>query len=221
MINPFPDKKYNVIYADPPWSYTDKRTKVGPKGNKAGSAAQQYPTMTLSDIKALPVQDLAADPCILFLWGTWPLMPQWMPVIESWGFTYKTLAFDWVKQYPKSGKICMGAGAYTRSNAEVCLLAVRGKGAQLIQNRGIRNVQMAPREQHSVKPQLFRDLIVQLVGDIPRIELFSRVNAPGWDAWGDEVGKFGTVGADPIAALTDAPAVVPEDDDLPDLIIQS
>jgi len=190
MTTPFPNKKYNVIYADPPWSYKDKREKTGPKGNKAGSAAQQYPTMSINDIKGLPVSDLADDPCILFMWATWPLMPIWNEVIEAWGFKYKTLAFDWVKQYPKSGKLCIGAGAYTRSNSEVCLLGVRGKGASLIKDRSICNVRLAPRAEHSVKPQVFHDLIVQLVGDIPRIELFARKSALGWDVWGNEVDKF-------------------------------
>lgn len=190
MIIPFPNKKYQIIYADPPWSYTDKREKPGPKGNKCGSAAQQYQTMSLSDIKELPVKDIADDPCILFLWATWPLMPQWNEVIEAWGFKYKTVAFDWVKQYPKSGKLCIGVGAYTRNNSEVCLLGVKGKGASLIVDHSICNVQMAVREEHSVKPHLFRDLIVQLVGDRPKIELFARTQYPGWDTWGNEVDKF-------------------------------
>lgn len=144
--------------------------------------------MNITDIKALPVDDITDDPCILFMWATWPLMPVWNEVITSWGFQYKTLAFDWVKQYPKSGKLCIGAGAYTRSNSEICLLAVKGKGASLIIDHSICNVQIAPRGVHSAKPQIFRDLIVQLVGDVPRIELFARSSDPGWDAWGNEVG---------------------------------
>lgn len=194
MTIPFPDKKYNIIYADPPWSYRDKREKNSASGNTGGSAAQHYPTMSISDIKKLPVDTIAANPCILFMWATWPLMPVWNDVIESWGFTYKTLAFDWVKQYPKSGKLCIGAGSYTRSNSEVCLLGVKGKGASLIADRSICNVQIAPREQHSVKPQLFRDLIVQLVGDLPRIELFARRKSPGWDVWGNEVDEYSADG---------------------------
>lgn len=190
MVDSISDKKYNVIYADPPWSYTDKRESSGPKGNSAGSAAQHYQTMSLTDIRALPVAEIAADPCLLFMWATWPLLPQWLPVMEAWGFQYKTLGFDWVKQYPKSGKICMGAGAYTRSNSEVCLIGVRGKGASLILDHSVRNVQMAPRAKHSVKPQLFRDLIVQLVGDVPRMELFARNRTEGWDVWGNETDKF-------------------------------
>lgn len=190
MIAPFPNKKYKVIYADPAWSYKDKRETTGPKGNKAGSAARQYPTMSLDEIKALPVADIADTPSLLFLWATWPLMPHWNEVIEAWGFQYKTLAFDWVKTYPKSNKLCIGSGSYTRSNSEVCLLGVRGKGASLIVDRSICNVQIATRAEHSVKPQIFRDLIVKLVGDVPRIELFARRNNIGWDTWGNEVEKF-------------------------------
>lgn len=188
MTPPLPDKKYNIIYADPPWSYTDKRTSAGPSGNKAGGAENHYPTMGIEDIKALPIGDLADDPCILFMWATWPLMPVWNDVIESWGFKYKTLGFEWVKTYPKSGKVCIGAGAYTRSNAEPLLIAVRGKGASLIKDHSISNIVMAPRGKHSAKPQVFRDKIVQLVGDLPRVELFSRNNVPGWDVWGNQVG---------------------------------
>jgi N6-adenosine-specific RNA methylase IME4 len=181
------NKKYSLIYADPPWSYTDKRDKPGPSGNTAGSASAHYPTMSIKDIKALPVSDIADDPCILFMWCTFPLMPIWNEVITGWGFQYKTLGFSWVKTYPKSGTHCIGAGAYTRSNNEVCLIAVKGKGASLIQDHSICNVVEAPRERHSAKPQIFRDKIVQLCGDIPRIELFARNTTPGWDVWGNEV----------------------------------
>jgi N6-adenosine-specific RNA methylase IME4 len=190
MSTPFPDKKYQVIYADPPWSYMDKRDKPGPSGNTGGSALRQYPTMSISDIKALPVGDIADEPCILFMWATWPLMIHWNDVIEAWGFKYKTLGFDWIKQYPKSGKLCIGAGSYTRSNSEVCLIGVKGKAASMIVDRSICNVQPASRGEHSKKPELFRDLIVQLVGDRPRIELFARNSSHGWDSWGNETTKF-------------------------------
>lgn len=188
MFDNLPDKKYNIIYADPPWSYKDKRTKVGPSGNTGGGAANHYPTMSIEDIKSLPVSDIADDPCILFMWVTWPLMPIWNDVIDAWGFKYKTLGFDWVKTYPKSGKIAIGAGAYTRSNAEPCIIAVKGKGASLIKDHSIPNAQIHARGKHSQKPEVFRDLIVQLCGDIPRIELFSRTTTPGWDVWGNQVG---------------------------------
>jgi N6-adenosine-specific RNA methylase IME4 len=184
---PLPNFKYKVIYADPPWSYTDKRSKPGPKGNKGGGVVHHYPTLSVDDICSLPVDDIAGDPCLLFMWATWPLMPHWNRVIEAWGFKYKTLGFDWVKTYPKSGKICIGAGSYTRSNSEVCLIGVKGRGASLIQNHGIPNTHLFSRSRHSAKPPEFRDLITTLVGDVPKIELFARDKVDGWDHWGNEV----------------------------------
>ncbi len=184
----FPNKKYNIIYADPPWTYQDKRTKPGPLGHMAGGAQPHYPTMTIKDIAAIPVHDIADDPCLLFMWVTWPLMPKWNEVITGWGFKYKTLAFEWIKT-AKSGKPRIGAGSYTRSNCEPLLLAVRGKAASLIERHNIVNVVMHQRTVHSVKPAVFRDLIVDLAGDLPRIELFARSSAAGWDVWGNETDK--------------------------------
>lgn len=182
---PFPKKKYQIIYADPPWSYNDKRTKPGPKGNKAGGARNHYETISLEDIKALPVESIAEDDCMLFMWATWPLMPIWNDVITSWGFKYKTLGWEWVKT-TKGGKPRIGAGAYTRSNCEPLLIGVRGKAASLVGNHGIVNVVLAERTVHSAKPSIFRHLITELVGDRTRIELFARRSAPGWDVWGDQ-----------------------------------
>jgi len=179
----FPDKKYSVIYADPPWAYTDK--------HHGGGSLRHYSTMSVDDICNMPVADIADTPSLLFVWVTFPLMPIWNHVIESWGFKYKTLGFSWTKTYPKSGKIALGAGSYTRSNNEVCLIGVRGKGASLIKDRSIPNAQIFPRREHSRKPDEFRLLIDRLVGDVPKIELFSRTNAiDGWDVWGNETDKF-------------------------------
>lgn len=176
--------QYQVIYADPPWSYQDKRTTGK---NKAGGAENHYNTMSIEDIKQLPVKDISADTCLLFMWATFPLMPIWNEVMISWGFEYKTLGFNWIKTYPKSGKICLGVGSYTRSNSEVCLIGIKGKGSSLIKDHTISNQVIAPRERHSAKPQVFRDLIVQMVGDVPKIELFARQTSPGWDVWGNEI----------------------------------
>lgn len=189
-MNSFPHNKFSVIYADPPWAYTDRRTRPGPKGNFAGSAAHHYPTMSVSELCDLPVNEIADGPSLLFLWATWPLMPHWNEVITAWGFTYKTIAFDWIKT-GSSGRPRPGGGSYTRSNSEVCLLAVKGKGASLIKGHSIVNTHLAPRTRHSEKPDLFRQLIVQLVGDVPRIELFARANYPGWDAYGNELPNEG------------------------------
>jgi len=183
MNIPFPTKKYSILYADPPWNYNDKRTKPGPKGNKAGGAANHYSTMTLQEIKDLPVKDITEKDSILFLWATFPNIQVALDVVAAWGFKYKTIGFNWVKT-SKSGRPAIGVGHYTRANAEVCLIGIKGKPK--VVDHSISNIIMAPREEHSKKPDAVRDLIVRLVGSLPRIELFARQTAPGWDCWGDE-----------------------------------
>ena len=170
-------KKYQVIYADPPWSYR--------RGKGQGAAQNHYPTMTDQDLYQLPVSSLADKNCVLFLWCTFPKLSEALNLINAWGFTYKTVAFVWVKQN-KSGKgYFWGLGWWTRSNAEICLLAVKGKPKR--KNAGIHQLILSPVEQHSKKPDIVRDKIVSLTGDVPRIELFARQTTPGWDVWGNEV----------------------------------
>lgn len=174
-----PDKSdYSIIYADPPWSYNDK-AHAGERG-----AAYKYGLMDLEAIKALPVRDLAGPNCALFLWVTAPLLPNCFSVVDAWGFKYKTVAFTWAKTYA-SGKHFMGMGSYTRTNAEFCLLGMKGKLTR--EGKGVRSLVMSPIEKHSKKPDSIRDNIVQLFGDIPRIEMFARQRAPGWHAWGNQV----------------------------------
>lgn len=177
---PFPEKQYSVIYADPPWTYA----KSGGKSKARGLAKQHYKTMPLADIKALPVAEIADDNCALFLWGTFPQMQQALDVIGAWGFNYYSAAFVWVKRNPKTGKDAFGMGYWTRANPEVCLLAIKGKMAP--KRHDIRQLVYAPAKRHSEKPAIIRDLIVDLCGDLPRVELFARQTTPGWDAWGDE-----------------------------------
>lgn len=175
-------RKYNIIYTDPPWSYRDKRDK---HPRMCGGALSHYPTMTISDIKALPVQSLAADDCMLFLWATFPNLQEALDVIKAWGFTYKTLAFSWIKTNKKNGKPFFGIGYYTKSNCEVCLLATRGKPKVL--SNSVSSVIIAPREEHSKKPAQVRDKIVQLCGDLPRLEMFARQATDGWELFGNQV----------------------------------
>ncbi len=176
-------KKYGVIYADPPWAYQNKCL------NKGG-AARHYTTMTLAEIQALPVAAMAADDAFLFMWGTWPQLPQALAVIQAWGFVYKTVAFNWVKK-SKNGKLMWGMGSFTRSNSEFCLLATRGKPR--VQSHGVHSVLTDEIREHSRKPDRVRDLIVQLCGDVPRIELFARNQTTGWDTFGNETDKFGSM----------------------------
>ena len=177
----FPDKKYNIIYADPPWEYR----KTGGTQNSRGMAKQHYETMPVEDIKALPVQELAGDNCALFVWATFPQIQQALDVIRAWGFTYFGAGFVWVKRNPETGKDAFGMGYWTRANPEVCLLAFKGKMKPL--RHDIRQLLYAPAGRHSEKPAEVRDLITQLCGDLPRIELFARQRVDGWDCWGNEV----------------------------------
>lgn len=114
----FPKKKYEVIYADPPWSYQNKGTRA--------AADRHYATMSTEDIKSFPVSDIAEENCVLFLWATFPMIQEALDTINAWGFTYKTVAFVWAKRNKKSPGWFWGLGNWTRSNAEICLLAVKG-----------------------------------------------------------------------------------------------
>ena len=172
------DKKYDIIYADPPWSY-----KVW--SGKGKTAANHYPCMKKKDIQLLPVPDLASDNCVLFLWATFPCLQEALDVIKAWGFTYKTCAFTWVKRNKKSDGWFWGLGYWTRANSEICLLATKGNPKRM--SRSVHQVCDARIMEHSRKPAEIRDRIVELCGDVPRIELFARQYADGWDCWGNEV----------------------------------
>lgn len=176
------DRKYNIIYADPPWNYNDKR-----KWNKKlhGGAFSHYQTMKPKDIENLPVRNIASENCMLFLWVTFPCLKDGLKVIESWGFKYKTLGFSWIKTNKNSGTPFFGIGYYTKSNCEVCLIGVKGKPIKA--SNGVSSVIISPREEHSKKPDEARKRIVELCGDVPRIELFARQEFDGWDCWGNEV----------------------------------
>lgn len=172
------DKKYDIIYADPPWRYNDRRCN--------GACEHHYKTMTIQAICNLPIKDLAKKDCILFLWTTYPMLQEALKVIESWGFKYKTIGFQWVK-LNKSGKgYFFGLGRWTRGNTECCLLATKGKPHRL-SNR-VSQLVFAPLRSHSEKPDEVREGIVELMGeDTKRIELFARKQTKGWDSWGDEI----------------------------------
>ena len=171
-------KQYNIIYADPPWKYQGGQ-------NLRGSPSKHYPVMPLDEICALPVSKFATENCTLFLWVIFPKLEECFEVIKAWGFVYKTVAFVWIKQTRKSGGWFMGCGHWTRANAEICLLATKGRPQRL--SKSVRQLIISPVEQHSKKPDVVRDRIVELVGDLPRLELFARQKAAGWDVWGNEV----------------------------------
>jgi N6-adenosine-specific RNA methylase IME4 len=142
--------------------------------------------MNLSDLFLLAAEVPKADDCALFMWAIDPMLPQALDVIQAWGFKYKTVAFTWAK-INKSGKDPIGGGYWTRANPEMCLLATRGKPKRL--NADVRQLIMAPRREHSRKPDEIYGRIERLVAG-PYLEMFARQTRPGWDSWGDEVGKF-------------------------------
>ena len=202
---------YKVIYVDPPWIYRDT-ADAGDRG-----AGHKYTLMSIDDIKALPVANVADEDCACIMWATMPLLREGLDTIEAWGFEYKTAAFVWTKtRLGDHGQRCMwcghtpatdaiGMGNWTRSNAEIALLGVRGRPERMsagvrqiiheahpdvlaMVSCGICHVIHEPRGRHSAKPRAVRDRIVQLFGDVPRLELFARERAEGWDSWGLDLG---------------------------------
>lgn len=171
--------KYKIIYADCPWIYKDN------KGNDSKMGGITYKQLLLQELKALPVQNIADENCALFMWATMPLLQEALEVISSWGFIYTTCAFSWVKTNSKNGGIYSGLGHWVNGNIELCLFAKKGKPVRIKKN--IKQIVFSPLREHSRKPDEVRDRIVSLLGDIPRIELFARYRAEGWDATGLEL----------------------------------
>jgi N6-adenosine-specific RNA methylase IME4 len=172
--------KYNIIYCDPPWQYRDK-ANAGKRG-----ACHKYDVMTLEDIKRLDVPSLAADDCLLAMWWVPPMPNEALEVVKAWGFKPKTMqGFTWHKLSKTGAKDHFGMGNYTRANAECCLFAVRGKPRRVC--AAVRSLIVAPVGKHSAKPPEARQRLVQLMGDVSRVELFARAATPGWDVWGNEV----------------------------------
>lgn len=177
---PKTNKKYNIIYADPPWSFEHYSDK-----GKGKSPDNYYKCQSLQDIKNLPISEIADDNCILFMWVTYPFLEKGLDVIKAWGFQYKTVGFTWVKRNKKADSWFWGMGYWTRSNAEICIIATQGTITR--QSSSVHQIIDTPIEEHSKKPDVTRERIVELCGDLPRIELFARQKNEGWDVWGNEV----------------------------------
>ena len=172
-------KKYQIIYADPPWSYGDKM--LGHQG-----AETHYKTMSNKHVCSLNISDISDKDCCLFIWATSPLLPEAFDAMKSWGFKYKTVAFCWSK-HTKNEKPVSNLGRWTMGNVELCLLGVKGTPNSWRQDKSIKQLVWAERTKHSKKPEEVRKRIVHLLGDRPRIELFAREKTEGWDVWGNEV----------------------------------
>lgn len=190
LFLPFPDKKYDIIYADPPWDYGGKmqydRTSI--KTENVGfekdifiSAANfQYPTVKLKDLKKLTVSDIAKDDSLLFMWTTGPQMANAIELGEAWGFEYKTVAFVWDKQVHNPGR-------YTLSQTEFVLAFKHGKFPSPRGARNVKQLVSVHRGKHSVKPLEVIEGITKMFPEQDKIELFARRNYDGWDSWGIEV----------------------------------
>jgi len=170
------DRKYSIILADPPWHFW---------GGGWKNQTQHYKTMSMDEIKNLPVEKLANNDCILFMWVTFPVLKDAFNIMESWGFKYSTCGFNWIKKNKKSDGWFFGLGYWTRANSELCLIGTRGSPKR--QSAAVSQIIDTPIEEHSKKPDCVRDKIIELMGDLPRIELFARQAPKGWDVWGNEV----------------------------------
>lgn len=178
-MNPLPTHPggFPVIYADPSWNYSNKRTRA--------AAAKHYLTMKFADMLLLQVESIAAPDAFLFMWATSPMKKVAIQLGEAWGFRYVTEAFKWAKRNKKANTPFFGMGNYTRANGEDVLLFIRGKPK--VQSRSVPQFLWHPIMRHSEKPDVIRKRIVKLCGDVPRVELFSRHEVPGWQRWGNQL----------------------------------
>ena len=172
-------KKYNVIYADPPWSFKTYSNK-----GKDRSPEKHYNVMNFKDICNLPVNNIANDNSVLLMWVIDPLLDKAFEVINAWGFKYKTVGFTWAKTNRKSEGYFTGLGYWTRGNPEMCLLATKGRPKRI--NKDVKQLVVSQRQEHSKKPLMHKE--IERLVDGPYIELFAR-NKPykNWDYWGNEV----------------------------------
>jgi N6-adenosine-specific RNA methylase IME4 len=209
-----PTKRYDIIYADPPWDYGGKmqfdrssssaETLDIRKNIFISSASFQYPTLKTEELKKIPIQEIASDDCLLFMWATSPHLQQAIALGEAWGFEYRTVGFIWDKMIHNPGK-------YTLSNCELCLIFKRGK---IPQPRGARNIQQlvrAARGKHSQKPLEVLKNIELMFPQQSKVELFARRKIEGWDYWGLDVMEETPHDAAPIQKMTQASFFVTEE----------
>jgi N6-adenosine-specific RNA methylase IME4 len=189
-----PQGPFGCILADPPW-----RFRTWNEDNKEKSASKHYDLMNLSDIKALPVKDVAAKDCLLMMWAVQPMLDQALDVMSAWGFKYKT-AGAWAKQSSTGNKWAFGTGYLLRCSAEFFLVGTRGNPKSAVKN--VRNLIVAPVREHSRKPDEMHTNLERMFPDVARLEMFARESRPGWTAWGNQTTKFDTANDnDPLSAL--------------------
>lgn len=173
-------KRYDIIYADPPWDYKGQKQHNGKGGVDTGGALNHYPTMTLNELKLLRVVDVAADDCLLFMWSSSPHLDQAIDLMKSWQFKWATVGFVWDKQK-------VNPGFYTMSQCELCLIGKRGKIPIPRGARNVRQLVSIVRGAHSAKPEEVRNRIELMFPSQSKLELFARKTADNWDCFGNEV----------------------------------
>ena len=191
-------KKYQIIYADPPWEYKNKRRFLNKQMQKnvtepINQGACRYQPMSIEQIKQINVKNITSNNCILFLWTTTPYLEKAFSIINTWGFIYKSIGFIWLKTWRGKVKKTLefymnsvyGMNYYTKLQFEICLLGTKGSVTPI--SHSVSGQIIREREEHSKKPDETRDRIIKLVGDLPRIEMFARQKTEGWDVWGNEV----------------------------------
>lgn len=183
-MNPLPVGQYGCILADPPWAF---KTYSGKHSTPHRCAEDHYRTMTEAPLREIPVGDLAAKDCALFMWVVDSHLDEAIRLGEAWDFKFKTIAFVWAKT-TTAGKFRIGMGYWSRKQTEICLLFTRGKPRRI--GRGVRQLIVAPRREHSRKPDEQYERIEQLVTG-PYLELFARTSRLGWTSWGNETERFG------------------------------
>lgn len=182
------DKKYNIIYADPPWQYSS-RQPFRSGGVRFHSLENEYPTVSAKQMSQWDVGRIAADDCALFMWSTDSHLKEAIQLMNAWGFKYVTIAFVWVKQ-TSTGKQVSNLGAWTMKNCEICLFGTKGAMKKHKKSNSVKQLFFAERTKHSKKPDCVYSFIEELFGDLPKIELFARHHVVGWDCWGNETEKY-------------------------------
>jgi site-specific DNA-methyltransferase (adenine-specific) len=183
-------KKYSVIYADPCWkTWSFKQRKDGQLRRDL-----PYGTMTDEQIKSFPVKEIIADDAILFLWAIDNKIPMLNDFMTAWGFQFKCVGFVWVKKAKTTNGVNAGFSKYTRRACEFCYIGTRGK--YIVKKKSLDQFIFEPKREHSRKPDTIRQIITEMMGDVPRLEMFAREKHEGWDAWGNETDKFETKGGE-------------------------
>lgn len=178
---------FRVLYADPPWNFGNRMYSSN-KTDHHRAITRAYPVLTTKQLCEMQVKDIVADDSVCLMWTADAFVPDAIKVMESWGYKYKTVAFVWLKK-ERSGKPVCFMGCCTMKQMELVLLGTRGAMTQHLKSRRVRQLVEAPRDRtrHSGKPAIVREKIVEMFGDVPRIELFARERVPGWACWGNEV----------------------------------